>query len=267
MTKVGFIGCGNMAGAVIGGIINAGALAPGDIIASAASEESRAKAGAAYDIKTTADNSEVARQSDLIFLAVKPHQLAGVVREIAPEVSAKKVVVSIAAGVGLKSLEGWFAKRVKLVRVMPNTPALVNAGMIAVSPNALVSEKEMKMVRALLGGVGRCEVVPESLMAAVTSVSGSGPAYVYMFIEALADAAVLEGMPRNMAYVFAAQTVLGGAKMALETGMHPGALKDMVCSPGGTTIEAVAVLEERGFRSAVIEAARACADKCGRLGD
>ena len=266
MTKVGFIGCGNMAGAIIGGIIKTGAVKPADIIASDVFEAGLKKAQTIHGINIAASNAEVAGQSDLIFLAVKPHQVAEVIKEIAVKVTAKKVVVSIAAGIDLKSMESWFAKKVKLVRIMPNTPALVNAGMTAASPNASVTEEEMERVRALLGGIGRCEVVPENLMEAVVAVSGSGPAYVYMFIEALADAAVLEGMPRNLAYAFAAQTVLGGAKMVLETGLHPGALKDMVCSPSGTTIEAVAVLEERGFRSAAIEAVRAAAAKSRELG-
>lgn len=266
MTKVGFIGCGNMAGAIIGGMVKTGAVKAADVIASDVFEESLKKAQAAYGINITSSNTEVAGQSDLIFLAVKPYQIAGVIKEIAPKISAKKIVVSIAAGIDLKSMEGWFAKKAKLVRLMPNTPAMVNAGMTALSPNALITDEELVMVRSFLGGIGRCEVVPESLMDAVVAVSGSGPAYVYMFIEALADAGVLEGMPRALAYTFAAQTVLGGAKMVLETGMHPGALKDMVCSPGGTTIEAVAALEERGFRSAVIEAARVCAARNRELG-
>ena len=266
MTKAGFIGCGNMAQAIIGGIIKNGAVKAAEVVASDVFEDSLKKAREAYGIKIAAGNLEVAAQSDLVFLAVKPHQIAGVIKEIAPKISAEKIVVSIAAGIDLKSMEGWFAKKVKLVRLMPNTPALVGAGMTGASPNALVTAEELSLVRSLLDGIGRCEVVPESLMEAVMAVSGSGPAYVYMFIEALADAAVLEGMPRALAYTFAAQMVMGSAKMVLETGRHPGELKDMVCSPGGTTIEAVAVLEERGFRSAVIEAAGACAAKGRELG-
>ena len=144
---------------------------------------------------------------------------------------------------------------------MPNTPALVGEGMTAVCPNSLVTEDDVKEVCNLLSSFSKVEVVSEKLIDAVTSVSGSAPAYVYMFIEAMADAAVLQGMPRDKAYKFASQTVLGSAKMVLETGMHPGALKDMVCSPGGTTIEAVAELEANGFRSAVISAMNKCYEK------
>ena len=144
---------------------------------------------------------------------------------------------------------------------MPNTPALVGEGMTGVCANDLVTEEELQLVLTLLKSFGRAEVVPEYLMDTVTGVSGSSPAYVFLFLEALADAAVAEGMPRKQAYEFAAQSVLGSAKMLLETGMHPGELKDMVCSPGGTTIEAVAVLERENLRSAVIDATRACIRK------
>ncbi len=154
-----------------------------------------------------------------------------------------------------------FGKRIKIVRVMPNTPALVGEGMAAICPNDLVSKEETEEVISIFESFGKAEIVEEKLMDSVTAVSGSSPAYVYMFIEAMADAAVLEGMPRDKAYKFAAQAVLGSAKMVLETGMHPGALKDMVCSPGGTTIKAVATLEKHGFRNAIIEAMRDCAIK------
>lgn len=149
---------------------------------------------------------------------------------------------------------------------MPNTPALVGEGMTGVCANELVTEGELQLTMKLLESFGRAEIVPETLMDTVTGVSGSSPAYVFLFLEALADAAVAEGMPRKQAYEFAAQSVLGSAKMLLETGMHPGELKDMVCSPGGTTIEAVAVLERENMRSAVIEATRACIRKAKGVG-
>ena len=173
---------------------------------------------------------------------------------------ADQLVITIAPGKTLSWLEAQFGKKVKIVRTMPNTPALVGEGMTAACVNQYVTEEEKEYALRILSSFGKVELVPEHLIDAVVVVSGSAPAYVFMFIEAMADAAVAEGMPRAQAYAFAAQAVYGSAKMVLETGKHPGELKDMVCSPAGTTIEAVRVLEEKGFRSAVIEAMRACAD-------
>ena len=174
-------------------------------------------------------------------------------------------MITIAPGKTLSWLEEQFGKRVKIVRTMPNTPALVGEGMTAACVNQYVTEEEKAYALKILNAFGKVELVPEHLIDAVVAVSGSAPAYVFMFIEAMADAAVAEGMPRAQAYEFAAQAVYGSAKMVLETGKHPGELKDMVCSPAGTTIEAVRVLEERGFRSAVMEAMRACANVSRRL--
>ncbi|MDU2734411.1 MAG: pyrroline-5-carboxylate reductase, partial [Mixta calida] len=171
----------------------------------------------------------------------------------------------IAAGVTLDALAGVLGHDRKIVRVMPNTPALVNEGMTSVTPNALVTPEETDEVLAIFNSFGKAETVPEYLIHAVVGVSGSAPAYVFMFIEAMADAAVLGGMPRAQAYQFAAQAVKGAAQMVLETGKHPGELKDMVCSPGGTTIEAVKALEEKGFRSAVIAAMEKCMDRSQAL--
>ena len=171
------------------------------------------------------------------------------------------MVVSIAAGQTLASITDLFGRQIKLVRSMPNTPALVGEAMSAVTPNEKISPEELQEVMAIFESFGKAEIVPETMMDAVVGVSGSSPAYVYMFIEAMADAAVADGMPRKQAYKFAAQSVLGAAKMVLETGEHPGVLKDAVCSPGGTTIAAVAELEKSGLRSSVIEAQRACVQK------
>ena len=169
--------------------------------------------------------------------------------------------MTIAPGKTLEWMEKQFGRPLKIIRTMPNTPALVGEGITAVCCNGNVTEEDWNKAAAMIQSFGKCEVVPEHLMDVVTSVSGSSPAYVFMFIEAMADAAVADGMPRNQAYKFAAQAVLGSAKMVLETGTHPGELKDMVCSPGGTTIEAVRVLEEKGMRSAVFEAMKACTKK------
>lgn len=258
--KLGFIGTGNMAGAIMGGIIRKGLIAPDEIIGADIMEASREKVRAEHGIHVTADNREAAEKSDVLVLSVKPQFYAETIAEIRDCIREEQLIITIAPGKTLKWLEEQFAKPVKIVRTMPNTPALVGEGMTAACPNALVTEEEKKYALEILGSFGKVEIVPEHLIDAVVAVSGSSPAYVFMFIEAMADAAVAEGMPRQQAYQFAAQAVYGSAKMVMDTGKHPGELKDMVCSPAGTTIEAVRVLEERGMRSAVIEAMRECAE-------
>ena len=257
--KLGFIGTGNMAGAIMGGIIQNEIFKPEEIIGSDISETGRQKVRETYGIQVTGDNREAAA-AEVIVLSVKPQYYAETIAEIKDCVREDQLVITIAPGKTLSWLEEQFGKAVKIVRTMPNTPALVGVGMTAACVNEYVTEEEKAYALKILGSFGKVEVVAESLIDSVVAVSGSAPAYVFMFIEAMADAAVAEGMPRPQAYQFAAQAVYGSAKMVLETGKHPGELKDMVCSPAGTTIEAVAVLEERGFRSAVIEAMRVCAE-------
>ncbi len=260
--KIGFIGLGNMACAMIGGMLKKGLVKPEDVIGSAKTEKTVKDVAQRYKITTVLDNRTVARESDILFLAVKPVFFPEVIGEIRDEVREMTVIVSIAAGIDIARIKELFGREEqKIIRCMPNTPALVGEGCTGVCPGEGVTEEELKKVTELIEAFGRSGVVPERLMDAVVSVGGSSPAYVFLFIEAMADAAVAEGMPRKQAYEFAAQSVLGSAKMVLETGLHPGELKDMVCSPGGTTIEAVRTLEARGFRSAVMEAMRACADK------
>ncbi|MBQ9609689.1 MAG: pyrroline-5-carboxylate reductase [Lachnospiraceae bacterium] len=263
--KVGFIGCGNMASAIIGGLINNTDIKATEIIAADASENAVKKASDNLSINTTLDNKEVASNSDVLFLSVKPQFYETVIAEIKDTISDNQIVVTIAPGKTLAWLAERIGDNVKIVRTMPNTPALVGEGITAVCKNSLVNEDEFSYIMSLLKSFGLAEEVSENLMDVVVSVSGSSPAYVFMFIEAMADAAVLDGMPRDKAYKFAAQAVLGSAKMVIETGKHPGELKDMVCSPAGTTIEAVRVLEEKGFRSSVIEAMKACTDKSKSL--
>lgn len=258
--RLGFIGAGNMAQAMIGGVLESGILQRDEIIASAATQKTVEKVQKEYGIYATLDNKEIAK-ADIIFLAVKPIYCEQVIKEIKDVVSGQQVIVSIAAGKSMAWLEGQFGGQKKIIRTMPNTPALVCEGITAVCPNGNISNEELKSVCNLLESFGKAEVIPESMMDAVIAVSGSSPAYVFLFIEAMADAAVAEGMPRAQAYQFAAQSVLGSAKMVLETGKHPGELKDMVCSPAGTTIEAVRVLEQEGFRGSVMSCMRACADK------
>lgn len=262
MNKViGFIGAGNMGQAMVGGIVNSELVVPENIVLSDLNEKALATANEKFGVRVTTNSNELAKEADILVLSVKPNLYPIVIKGIKDNVKKDVIVVTIAAGKALEDTENMFGKRIKIVRVMPNTPALVGEGMAAICPNDLVSKEETEEVISIFESFGKAEIVGEKLMDAVTAVSGSSPAYVYMFIEAMADAAVLEGMPRDKAYKFAAQAVLGSAKMVLETGMHPGALKDMVCSPGGTTIEAVATLEKHGFRNAIIEAMRDCAIK------
>ncbi|MBR5649589.1 pyrroline-5-carboxylate reductase [Pseudobutyrivibrio sp.] len=263
--KIGFIGTGNMGSAMMGGMVSSGIVDASNVMASDIFQAALDRISDELNIATSTNNRDVVDFADIVFLAVKPQYLAGAIDGIKDMDFSNKIVVSIAAGQSIEKLTELFGKELKLIRVMPNTPALVGEAMSALSPNELVSEDEAAIVLHLFESFGKAEIVPEKLQDAVVGISGSSPAYVYMFIEALADGAVAEGMPRAQAYKFAAQAVLGSAKMVLETGEHPGVLKDAVCSPGGTTIEAVATLEALGFRNAVIEAERVCVEKSREL--
>ena len=263
--KLGFIGAGNMAKAMMGGIIRNEIISCDEIIASDTYVLGLAAVKESLNIETTENNLKVIEEAEVVVLAVKPQYYATVINEIKDYVRENQIIVTIAPGQTLEKLNSLFGKDVKIIRTMPNTPALVCEGITGVCYNDLVTKKELDYVCNILSGFGKVEVVEENLMDVVVSVSGSSPAYVYMFIEALADGAVLDGMPRDKAYKFAAQAVMGSAKMVLETGKHPGELKDMVCSPGGTTIEAVRVLEEKGFRSSIIECMKACVNKAKGL--
>ena len=257
---IGFIGGGNMATAIIGGIISSGADAS-NIFVYDKNPDALEKLNSTYKINKNTTLVEVC-SSDILFLAIKPNVVYSVIDEIKDMITEKTVVVTIVAGQSITKLTNAFSKNsLKLVRVMPNTPALVGEGMSAVCFNEFVADDEIETVMNILKSFGKAEIVPENLMDTVTGISGSSPAYIFMLIEAMADAAVLGGMPRNQAYTFAAQAVLGSAKMVLDLPNHPGELKDMVCSPGGTTIEAVKVLENDGFRSSVMNAIDACIKK------
>lgn len=256
--KLGFVGTGNMASAIMGGIIDKKVIPAEEIIGSDLSAPGRERAKEQFGIHVTGSNQEVVEKAEVVILAVKPQFYEDVITEIRDSVREDQIIITIAPGKTLAWLSEKFGKTVKIVRTMPNTPAMVGEGMTAACPNKHMTEEETDYVKTLLESFSRVEIVPERLMDVVVSVSGSSPAYVFVLIEAMADAAVSGGMPRAQAYQFAAQAVLGSAKMVLETGRHPGELKDMVCSPAGTTIEAVRTLEERGFRSAVIEAMKVC---------
>lgn len=264
--KIGFIGLGNMATAMIGGILAKEIVAREEIIGSAKTTTTLEQIKQKFGIQITMSNSEVAHQSDILFLAVKPIFLTEVIEEIKHAVTSDTVIVSVAAGKNLAYLKETFGNdKLKIIRCMPNTPALVMEGCTGVCPGNNVSDNDVEQVMNLLSSFGSAHIVPERLMDVVGAVSGSSPAYVFLFIEAMADGAVAAGMPRKQAYEFAAQAVAGSAKMVLETGMHPGELKDMVCSPGGTTIQGIKVLEEKGLRGAVMDAMQACIEKTQKL--
>lgn len=263
--KIGFIGLGNMASAIIGGILSKGMAKPEEIIGYDKLETARERAGEQFKILAASDNRQVVMESDILFLAVKPQFFPEVLEEIRTLLKPETLVVSIAAGKTVAYLEEGLSGGHKIIRCMPNTPALVGEGCTGVCCNGQVGEAELEQVMGLLNSFGKAYRVSETMMDAVVAVSGSSPAYVFLLIEAMADGAVKAGMPRDKAYEFAAQAVLGSAKMVLETGKHPAELKDMVCSPAGTTIEAVKVLEEKGFRAAVMDAMEACVERNRQL--
>ncbi len=255
--KIGIIGTGNMGGA----LMNAFSRCPEHTMAAYNHGRKKLEAVCTRTGAIPVDSAmEAASGSDLILLAVKPVVMESVLREIAPVLQPQQLVVSIAVGLTVAFYEAILGSDKKIVRAMPNTPAAVQEGMTAFCFGRQVTEAEQQTVLDLFSLTGGTAVLPERLMNTVSALTGSSPAYVYMFIEAMADAGCYGGIPRAEAYQLAAQAVLGAAKMVLETGKHPGQLKDEVCSPGGTTIRAVAELEKRGMRSAVIEAIKSCVD-------
>ena len=259
--KIGFIGVGNMGGALLLGAVENSGFKPGDIYAHSLTFSDKIKS---LNINVT-NLQDLVANSDYIILCIKPNGFKALLQEIKNiKGYESKVYVSIAAGITTDTIKGILGD-VKIVRTMPNLALSVGAGMTVLSPNSLVTEDEFAFVDRIFSGAGKTLAVPENLIDHCTAISGSGPAYTFVFIEALADAAVKGGIPRKDAYLLASQTLMGSALIQLETGMHPGILKDMVCSPGGTTIEAVASLENTGFRSSVIEAVDACSKKAKNL--
>lgn len=263
--KIAFIGGGNMAEAIIKGMIAGGTPAEAILV----SEPVGARRGylsSTYGVITTGNNGDAARSCATIILAVKPQQAASVCSSLGSEVSGEHLLVSIMAGVSCATLEGFFSNPPRTVRVMPNTPALVLAGAAAVSGGKSATEDDLKTVEAVFSLVGKCYRVEEKLMDAVTGLSGSGPAYVLTFIEALADGGVKNGIPRETSLNLAIQTVLGTAKLLAETGEHPGSLRDKVTSPGGTTIAGLHALEKGSFRATVMNAVDAAVSRSKELG-
>lgn len=263
--NVALIGAGQMAEALIGGFLESGLLTASRLWATDPSAERRDLVGRRYGIRVGADNREAADWAFVVILAVKPQTLSAVVDELAGAL-AGKLVISIAAGVPLRQIAERLKSEARLIRVMPNAPALLRAGVSALAAGPTVAEKDAKLARRLLETVGRVVEVGEPLMDAVTGLSGSGPAYAFLMIEALADGGVKMGLPRDVAVTLAAQTLAGAAKMWIETGEHPGGLKDRVASPGGTTIAGLHELEKGGLRSVLMKAVEAATERSKTLG-
>ena len=265
--RIGFLGAGRMATALARAWARSGRLQPADTLASDPLPAARDAFTRDTGCRSTADNCAVAEHADALVLAVKPQSMASVLAEVRDVVQARKsLVVSIAAGVTLAHLADALGPTTRLVRVMPNTPCLVGASASGYTPGEHATPADVSLVQALLDDVGKAFRVPESMLDAVTGLSGSGPAFVYLIIEALSDGGVRVGLPRDVATALAAQTVLGAAKMVLETGEHPGALKDAVASPGGTTIAGLHELERAGVRGALMNAVEAATKRATELG-
>ncbi len=263
---VGFLGAGNMGEALIKGLL-AAKLVPADaIFATDVRPERLKELDRQYGIQLSSDNADLVRRADIVILAVKPQIMDAVAAEIAPVVTRRKLLISIAAGVATDKIRARLHKDSRLIRVMPNTPALVLEGVTAIAKADGLEPGDLDVAREIFGAVGRVVVLGEELLDAVTGLSGSGPAYVAIVIESLADGGVRMGLDRATAMTLATQTVLGAAKLLLETGLHPGALKDMVSSPGGTTIAGIAALEEGGLRTTFIKAVERATQRSRELG-
>lgn len=264
--RIAVIGGGNMGEALAAGIVGAGHAAREAIVLAEPLEARRNYLKDKYSFDTVATPPEAAEGAETVLFAVKPQDLSKVFDQLRGKISAAQLLVSIVAGAPTRRYTRAFGEKTRIIRVMPNTPALLRAGAAAVCAGGAATEADLDTARAMLESVGRAVVVKEALMDAVTGLSGSGPAYVFQFIEALADGGVRAGLPRDTALLLAAQTVKGAAKMVLELGEHPGRLKDMVASPGGTTIAGLHVLEKKGLRGAVMDAVLAATKRSAELG-
>lgn len=264
--KIGFIGCGNMGQAMLRGILNSRLVGEKDIIVSAKSQNTLDEIKEEFGVLISLENREIAKEADIIILAVKPYLYGDVLEEIVEYLKKDCIIVSIGAGISLEFLQSQLKEGSKVVKTMPNTPAIVGEGISAITFGKNVLEGEIEDILKIFKSFGKVEIIDEKLMDGFTAICGSSPAYIFMLIEAMSDAAVKEGIPKQMAYNMSAQAVLGAAKMVLETGEHPGKLKDNVSSPGGTTIEAIISLEKTGFRSSIMEAVRLCAKKSRDMG-
>jgi pyrroline-5-carboxylate reductase len=266
-SKLAFIGAGNMAEAIIRGLLRAGTCEPDQLLATARRKERLEQLQTGYGIRTLHDNLAAVREADIVLLCVKPQVMDSVLTQLAPALDATKLVISVAAGVPIAAMERRLGAGARIVRTMPNTPSLVGSGACAIAAGAHATEADLEIATGIFNSVGITTVVEESLLDAVTGLSGSGPAYIFLIIEALSDAGVKVGLPRYTALKLAAQTVLGSAKLLLETGEHPGTLKDQVTSPGGTAIAGLHTLEEGGLRTTLINAVETATRRAKELGD
>jgi len=255
--ELGLIGVGNMGTALLKGVLSSNTIEKEKTVIYDVREEVIKNRIQEFNVKAVGSNTELVQQVKFIIIAVKPQNIDSVLEEIGPKLSEDQILISIAAGVTLDYIKKFIGKNIGLVRVMPNTPALVGEGASAIAHNKNITENDLKYVKKILNSVGKVVELEEKHIDAVTGLSGSGPAYVFIIIEALADGGVKMGLPRNIALKLAAQTVLGSAKMVIETGMHPGELKDMVASPGGTTITALHEIEKGKLRATLISAVEA----------
>jgi pyrroline-5-carboxylate reductase len=264
---LGFIGGGNMAAALVKGLLHSKVVPPNAIIVSDVKEDRLEMLREKHGVRTTADNHELVREADVVVLSVKPQVIDKVLGAIGSDIRPNQLVVSVAAGVPVSAMEARLPDGARVVRTMPNTPATVDAGATAIAPGTHATEEDLEVARALFAAVGRVVTLDETLLDAVTGLSGSGPAYVMLMIEALADGGVKVGLHRDTALLLAAQTVYGSAKLLLETGEHPGRLKDMVTSPGGTAIAGLHTLESGGLRRTLIDAVEAATTRAAALGE
>ncbi len=264
--RLGFLGAGNMSGALIKGLLHGGVLPPERILASDVKAERLDQLRASHAIHTTTDNHALIRDCDVVVVAVKPQVIDRVLTEVGQDVRRDQLIVSVAAGVPIEALEARLPKESRVVRAMPNTPATVQAGATAIAGGTHAQHDDLRIARELFEAVGRVVVLDEALLDAVTGLSGSGPAYVMVIIEALADGGVKVGLHRDTALLLAAQTVFGSAKLLLETGEHPGRLKDMVTSPGGTAIAGLHTLESGALRKTLIDAVEVATKRAAQLG-
>jgi pyrroline-5-carboxylate reductase len=266
--KICFLGCGNMGEALVSGLVQSGSAQPTNIICTDVREERLEELSARYGVRTTSSNAEAVAQSEIVIYAVKPQLMAEVLKETSDQLDMSKLIISIAAGVPLRAIESLLQKELRLIRVMPNLAASVKESATALSAGKHAKKEDVELAMAIFNSVGKAVYLRENyLMDAITGLSGSGPAYIFIIVDALADAGVKMGLSRKDSQFLAAQTVLGAAKLLIETGEHPGQLKDRVTSPGGTAIAGIHTLEKGGLRTTLINAVEAATQRSKELGE